>query len=109
MRVLLDSSAYSQLMRGCEQVSRIVQGVEEALLSAVVLAELLHGFRHGSRYERNIPADAGFPRQSVRLTRAGRSRHCGSLLDDRGLTPCLGPSRSHQRHLDRGSRHGDRG
>ena len=56
MRVLLDSSAYSQLMRGREQVSRIVRGAEEALLSAVVLGELLYGFRHGSRYERNARA-----------------------------------------------------
>ena len=54
MRVLLDSNAYSQLMLGREQVSRIVRGAEEVLLSAVVLGELLHGFRHGSRYERNV-------------------------------------------------------
>ena len=53
MKVLLDSNAYSQLMRGREQVSRIVRGAEEVLLSAVVLGELLYGFRHGSRYERN--------------------------------------------------------
>ena len=53
MRVLLDSSAYSQFMLGREQVSRIVRGAEELLLSAVVLGELLYGFRHGSRYERN--------------------------------------------------------
>lgn len=56
MRVLLDSNAYSQLMRGREQVSRIVRGAEEVLLSAVVLGELLYGFRHGSRYERNARA-----------------------------------------------------
>ena len=53
MRVLLDSGAYSQLMQGREQVSRIVRDAEEVLLSAVVLGELLYGFRHGSRYERN--------------------------------------------------------
>lgn len=53
MRVLLDSSAYSQLMRGREPVSRIVRDAEEVLLSTVVLGELLYGFRHGSRYERN--------------------------------------------------------
>ncbi len=35
MRVLLDSNAYSQLMRGREQVTRIVRGAEEVLLSAV--------------------------------------------------------------------------
>ena len=54
MRVLLDSNAYSQLMRGREQVGRIVRGAEEVLLSAVVLGELLYGFRHGSRRERNM-------------------------------------------------------
>ena len=53
MKVLLDSNAYAQLMLGREQVSRIVRGAEEVLLSAVVLGELLYGFRHGSRYERN--------------------------------------------------------
>ncbi|MCY4574222.1 MAG: type II toxin-antitoxin system VapC family toxin [Gemmatimonadetes bacterium] len=53
MRVLLDSNAYVQLMRGRERVSRIVRDAEEILLSAVVLGELLYGFRHGSRYERN--------------------------------------------------------
>ena len=51
MRVLLDSNAYTQLMHGREQVSRIVRGAEEILLSTVVLGELLHGFRNGSRYE----------------------------------------------------------
>ena len=53
MRVLLDSNAYVQLMRGRRRVSRIVRDAEEVLLSAVVLGELLYGFRHGSRYERN--------------------------------------------------------
>ena len=53
MRVLLDSNAYSQLMLGRERVTRIVRGAEEVLLSAVVLGELLNGFRHGSRHERN--------------------------------------------------------
>ena len=53
MRVLLDSNAYSQLMLGRKQVSRIVRDAEEVLLPAVVLGELLYGFRHGSRYERN--------------------------------------------------------
>lgn len=60
MRVLLDSNAYAQLMRGREQVSRIVRDAEEILLSAVVLGELLYGFRHGSRYERNARAMRAF-------------------------------------------------
>ena len=68
MRILLDSNAYTQLMRGQEQVSRIVRGAEEVLLSAVVLGELLYGFRHGSRYElnaRGMRAFLGNPYVSV--------------------------------------------
>ncbi len=68
MRILLDSNAYTQLMRGGEQVSRIVRGAEEVLLSAVVLGELLYGFRHGSRYEpnaRGMRAFLGNPYVSV--------------------------------------------
>lgn len=53
MRVLLDSSAYSELVRGNRQVAEIIRTAEEVLLSAVVLGELLYGFRAGSRYERN--------------------------------------------------------
>ena len=53
MRVLLDTNAYSDLMRGHRRVADIVRGAEEILLSAIVLGELLYGFRHGSRYERN--------------------------------------------------------
>ena len=54
MRVLLDSNAYSQLIRGSRQVSEIVHTAEEVLLSAIVMGELLYGFRRGSRYERNV-------------------------------------------------------
>ncbi|MYA61708.1 MAG: type II toxin-antitoxin system VapC family toxin, partial [Dehalococcoidia bacterium] len=54
MRVLLDSNAYSMLMRGHEQVAELVRSAEEVLLSAVVVGELMYGFRRGSRFERNI-------------------------------------------------------
>ena len=54
MRVLLDSNAYSQLMRGSQQVSEIVRTAEEVLLSAIVVGELLYGFRRGTRFERNV-------------------------------------------------------
>ena len=54
MRVLLDSSAYSMLMRGHEQVAELVRTAEEILLSAVVVGELMYGFRRGSRFERNV-------------------------------------------------------
>lgn len=53
MRVLLDTNAYSDLMKGHRRVADIVRSAEEILLSTIVLGELLYGFRHGSRYERN--------------------------------------------------------
>ena len=81
MRVLLDCNAYSQLMRGREQVSRVVRGAEEVLLSAVALGELLHGFRHDSRYERNISVSlihaecpTGAFENSVSATQASATR-----------------------------------
>lgn len=53
MRVLLDTNAYSMLMRGHEHVAEIVREAEELLFSAVVVGELLYGFRHGTRFEQN--------------------------------------------------------
>ena len=41
------------LMRGHEQVAEIVREAEELLFSAVVVGELLYGFRHGTRFEQN--------------------------------------------------------
>ena len=54
MRILLDSSAYSQLMRGHDRVAELVRRAEEILLSAVVVGELVYGFRWGSRFERSM-------------------------------------------------------
>ena len=53
MRILLDSNAYSMLARGHEQVVELTRISEEVLLSAIVVGELMYGFRHGSRFDRN--------------------------------------------------------
>ena len=53
MRVLLDSNAYSRLMGGDEQTAAVVRDATEVLMSAVVIGELLYGFRNGSRFDRN--------------------------------------------------------
>ena len=53
MRVLLDSNAYSLLMRGHRQVADLVRMAEEVLFSTIVAGELLYGFRWGSQFERN--------------------------------------------------------
>ena len=54
MRLLLDSNAYSLLMRGHERAAELVRNAEELLFSAVVVGELMYGFRAGSRFERNV-------------------------------------------------------
>lgn len=53
MKVLLDTNAYSALLRGHPGVVRHLRGAEQVLLSAAVVGELLFGFRNGSRYEAN--------------------------------------------------------
>ena len=41
MRILLDSNAYSSLMRGEERTAEVVRDATEILMSAVVIGELL--------------------------------------------------------------------
>ncbi len=53
MKILLDSNAYSLLMRGNGEVAELVRRAEEVLFSAVVVGELMYGFRHGSHFARN--------------------------------------------------------
>ncbi len=53
MRILLDSNAYSLLMRGHKQAADLVRTADELLLSAVVVGELMYGFRRGTRFEEN--------------------------------------------------------
>ena len=53
MRVLLDSNACSRLMRGDEQTAAVIRDATGILMSAVVIDELLYGFRNGSRFDRN--------------------------------------------------------
>ena len=52
MRILLDSNAYSEFMRGNRYVRDLVQAAEEVLFSAVVVGEQLFGFRQGQPLRR---------------------------------------------------------
>lgn len=53
MKLLLDTNAYSALLRGHNEVAATVRGAQRVLLSTVVVGELFYGFRHGSRFEEN--------------------------------------------------------
>lgn len=52
--IALDTNTYSALMRGDQRVAAVVRSATELALSAVVVGELLYGFRCGSRYETNL-------------------------------------------------------
>jgi predicted nucleic acid-binding protein len=52
-RVLIDTNAYVQLLAGSTRIAAILARSEAVLLSAVVIGELLDGFRGGSQEERN--------------------------------------------------------
>jgi len=53
MKLLLDTNAYTGLMRGSESVAVEVRRAERIYLSSIVVGELLYGFRNGARYTRN--------------------------------------------------------
>jgi len=50
VKLLLDTSAYSALMRGHEEVAHRVRSAEGVYFSSIVAGELLYGFRHGTRF-----------------------------------------------------------
>jgi tRNA(fMet)-specific endonuclease VapC len=54
VKILLDTSAYSALMRGHGEVADRVRRAEHIILSVVVAGELLFGFRAGGRLRKNV-------------------------------------------------------
>lgn len=53
MKILLDTNAYSALMRGHDEVVDRVRRAEGIILSTVVAGELSFGFRAGKRFDEN--------------------------------------------------------
>ena len=54
MKILLDTNAYSQLLRGNSEVFEIISEGAEIYLSVIVLGELFAGFHGGLRQKQNI-------------------------------------------------------
>jgi tRNA(fMet)-specific endonuclease VapC len=54
MRLVLDTSAYSALMKGHERVRKILEAGEWLGLPSIVIGELTAGFLAGSRAVRNL-------------------------------------------------------
>jgi len=53
MKLMLDTSAYSGLMRGDARIAQAVREAEKLIVPATVLGELLYGFRMGKRAGQN--------------------------------------------------------
>jgi tRNA(fMet)-specific endonuclease VapC len=54
MKILLDTSAYVGFKRNDPELVEIIVRAELILISAVVLGELLFGFRNGTRFKKNL-------------------------------------------------------
>lgn len=52
-RILLDTNAYSDLMRGSSKILDILGSANRVYLSVIVIGEVLTGFRGGSQEQRN--------------------------------------------------------
>ena len=54
MRICLDTSAYSYLRRGYDEVANLVYRANWIGVPVTVIGELETGFRYGTRYESNV-------------------------------------------------------
>lgn len=53
MKYVLDTTAYSELLRGHEEVAKVLKSATEIFIPQVVIAELHYGFRLGSKQSEN--------------------------------------------------------
>ena len=53
MTLVLDTNVYTAYMRGAAAARAKVRAAQRVVLPAATVAELLYGFRHGTRYEKN--------------------------------------------------------
>lgn len=90
MKILLDTTAYSALMRGHDEVADRVRRAERVVFSTVVAGELLLGFRLGTRLKRNMADLEAFLKNpyvslvSVTLTTADRFARIAATLRSKG-------------------------
>jgi tRNA(fMet)-specific endonuclease VapC len=53
MKLLIDTSGYSQMLAGDTSVARALDNADTVLLSSIVIGELLAGFKKGTREREN--------------------------------------------------------
>ncbi len=90
MKVLLDTNAYSALMRGQTTVVDRIRRAEQIFLSAIVIGEILFGFRNGNRFEKNYDLLGAFLENyfvklvPVTFTTADRFSRIAAILRNKG-------------------------
>ena len=74
MKRLLDTNAYSDLLRGDDRVVQQVKRSTHLVMSSIVVGELMYGFRRGSKFEENRETlDDFLSRPYVSLIEVGRA------------------------------------
>ena len=92
MRVLMDTSAYIELINGHTVVSKLVREAEKVLFSPIVVAELLFGYRLARHFERNKATLHSFLNSAnvtfldVNMTTADRYSRIAASQRAKGLT-----------------------
>ena len=90
MKLLLDTNAFSALMRGRPEIADRVRRSERVLISSIVAGELFFGFRNGNRMEENQTRFGAFIANSfvtwvpVTLTTADRFARIAVALRKKG-------------------------
>lgn len=83
-RILLDTSAYSALLRGDARIRLSVQEADELIVNPIILGELKAGFargRHRKKNERELASFLASPRVSVISLDEETSERYAVILD----------------------------
>jgi predicted nucleic acid-binding protein len=59
-KITLDTNAYAALMKGDPKIITLLKEAQEVILPAIVVAELLFGFKKGTRKTQNLKILADF-------------------------------------------------
>lgn len=85
MIALLDTNAYTGVMRGGEALLSALQHASAVLLSAIVVGELEYGFRHGQHYaanRRQLDMFVSQPFVDFLTVTRDTTRHYGRIMSD---------------------------
>lgn len=83
MIALLDTNAYTAIMRGDEALLRVLDNAQAILMASIVVGELEYGFRYGNQYATNrqqLDTFLSQPFVSFLTVTRDTTRHYGHLM-----------------------------